>query len=244
MKKLLKKILPQKDKLPLETIAKIGAERVKSVNKLSDIEIKKRMIRINDDFNHAFKLLRRYPDTVTFFGSSQIDRNNKYYKQARHMAKLIVERLHLTIVSGGGPGIMEAGNRGARDAHGESVGMTIAIPQEQVNGYVTHSADFYYFFSRKVAMTFTSRAYVFFPGGFGTLDELFEILTLQKTGKIPDIPVILVGSEFWKPLDDFLNNIVYKKLGGIDKKNMTLYEIVDDPQEIISIIAGKPKEKL
>ena len=242
MKERLKKLLPAKKvTLPLQTIAKIGAARVGQVNKLSDVEIKKRMKRIDDDFHHAFKLLRKYPDTVTFFGSSQINSDNKYYKQARQTARLIVEQLHLTSVSGGGPGIMEAGNRGARDAHGDSVGMTIEIPQEQVNSYVTHSADFYYFFSRKVAMTFTSRAYVYFPGGFGTLDELFEILTLQKTGKIPNIPVILVGSEFWQPLDDFLNNVVYKKLGGITKENMELYTITDDSQEIIDIIAGKPK---
>lgn len=243
IQKKLKTVLPGKKlKLPLQAIAKIGAARVRHVNKLSATETKKRMKRIDDDFLEAFELLRKYPNTVTFFGSSRINEHNVYYKQARELARMIVEQLHLTIVSGGGPGIMEAGNRGARDAHGESVGMTIEIPQEQVNGYVTHSADFYYFFSRKVAMTFTSRAYIYFPGGFGTLDELFEILTLQKTGKIPNIPVVLYGSDFWKPLHEFLDNTVRKKLDGITKEDMELYVITDDPQEVIDIISGKPRK--
>src|SRR5688572_9391106 len=118
------------------------------------------MKRIDEDFRHAFKLLKKHPDTVTFFGSSTISRDHKYYKESREVARRIVTELRLTIVSGGGPRIMEAGNRGANDAHGNSVGMAIELPTEQVkNGYTTHSADFYYFFSRKVALTFTARAY-------------------------------------------------------------------------------------
>src|SRR5690606_5803531 len=113
-------------------------------------------------------------------------------------------------VSGAGPGIMEAANRGARDAKADSVGYAIQLPREQeVNRYVTHHADFYYFFSRKVALTFTARAYIYFPGGYGTLDELFEILTLKETGKIPPLPIILVGEDFWRPLVEFLEETVY-----------------------------------
>ena len=237
----LKKLIPKKKhKLPLQTIAKMGAEHV---NRLSDGEIKKRMKRIDDDFNRAFRLLRKHPDTVTFFGSSRLEPTSKYYKQARTLAELIVKELHLTIVSGGGPGIMEAANRGARDAQGESVGMDIELPKEQIkNGYVTHSADFYYFFSRKVALTFTARAYVYFPGGFGTLDELFEILTLKETGKIPAIPVILVGRDYWQPLHEFIQKVVYKKLDAISKNDMALYTIIDDPSEVLRVIAGKPKK--
>lgn len=241
MKEHLKKLLhKERAKLPLQTIAKIGAERV---SRLTDHEIKKRMKRIDDDFHKAFKLLRKHPDTVTFFGSSRIDRDDKYYKLARELAERIVRELHLTIVSGGGPGIMEASNRGARDAQGDSLGMDIELPKDQVrNGFVTHSVDFYYFFSRKVALTFTARAYLFFPGGYGTLDELFEILTLKETGKIPAIPVILVGSDYWNPLHEFVKKTVYKKTEAITKADLSLYTITDDLDEVLTIIAGQPRK--
>ncbi len=239
MKERLKKILPKKKmKLPLQTIAELGAARVHS---LTDAEIRKRMKRIDDDFHNAFRLLKKHPDTVTFFGSSRLKPSSKYYKRAQELAYRVVKELRLTVVSGGGPGIMEASNRGAREAQGESVGMDIELPKEQVkNGYVTHSADFYYFFSRKVALTFTARAYVYFPGGFGTLDELFEILTLKQTGKIPAIPIVLVGEDFWRPLDKFIENVVYAKVAAIDKDDMKLYTITDDADTTLDIIAGKP----
>lgn len=228
-----------KPKTPIVTIA-AGAERV--TKSLTDKELKKRMKRIDADFQQAFKLLRKHPDTVTFFGSSaSLPETDRYYKMARELAARIVTELHLTVVSGGGPGIMEAGNRGAREAHGDSVGMTIEIPTEHVNTYVTHSADFYYFFSRKVALTFTSRAYVYFPGGYGTLDELFEILTLQKTGKIPAIPIVLIGSEYWNSLHHFLKDVVWKKMGMIGKEHLELYTITDDLDEVLRLIAGRTK---
>lgn len=239
--KMLKKILPKrKVTLPLQTIAEHGAVRVAN---LSDKEIKERMKRIDEDFQTAFHLLRRHPDTVTFFGSSVIGQESKYYKMARTLARRIVEELHLTVVSGGGPGMMEAANRGANDAKGDSVGMTIELPKEQVkNGFVTHSADFYYFFSRKVALTFTARAYIYFPGGYGTLDELFEILTLKETGKIPAIPVVMVGSDYWGPLYEFLQKTVYKKVGAISEDDLSLFMITDDLDVVLDIIAGKPRK--
>lgn len=232
------RLIPKrKVKLPLQTIAQEGAKRV---NRLTDAEIKKRMRRIDDDFRRAFKLLKRHPDTVSIFGSSMLPRTSKYYAMARDMSRRIVEELHLTVVSGGGPGIMEAANHGARDAQGDSIGMTIELPREQVkNGYTTHSADFYYFFSRKVALTFTARAYIYFPGGFGTLDELFEILTLKETGKIPAIPVILMGKDYWRPLNDFIEKVVYKETRAISKADMELYVMTDDPKEVLRLIAGK-----
>lgn len=237
---MIRKLLGKtKVKLPLQDIAKLGAAHVSS---LSDSEIKLRMKRIDDDFKRAFRLLRRHPDTVSIFGSSVIKPESKYYKQARKLTKRIVAELHLTIVSGGGPGIMEAASRGARDAQGDSLGMDIELPKEQVkNGYVTHSADFYYFFSRKVALTFTARAYVYFPGGYGTLDELFEILTLKETGKIPAIPVILVGEDYWKPLHEFIKKVVYEQTGAIEKTDLQLYTMTDDEEEVLRIIAGQPK---
>lgn len=240
--KIIKKILPKrKIILPLQTIAEHGAERVQS---LTDKEIKERMKRIDEDFRTAFRLLRRHPDTVTFFGSSVIGQESEYYELARTLARRVVQELHLTVVSGGGPGVMEAANRGARDAKGDSVGMTIELPKEQVNnGFVTHSADFYYFFSRKVALTFTARAYIYFPGGYGTLDELFEILTLKETGKIPAIPVVMVGTDYWGPLEEFLHKIVYKKVGAISKDDLDLFTITDDLDAVLDIIAGKARTK-
>lgn len=238
---MIKKLLAnRKVKLSLQDIAQLGA---KHVNALTDKEIKLRMKRIDDDFMRAFHLLRKHPDTVTFFGSSMIAQDSKYYGLARELAKRVVSELRLTVVSGGGPGIMEAGNRGAREAKGDSVGMTIELPQEQVNSYVTHSADFYYFFSRKVALAFTARAFVYFPGGFGTLDELFEILTLQKTGRIPAIPVVLVGSDYWNELQKFLEQTVLKKTGAVTKDDLKLYTITDNLDEVLGIIAGKPRMK-
>jgi len=240
VKRAIKKLLNNKKKkdanLPLRTIAAEGALRI---NELTDEEIKERMKRIDEDFMHAFMLLREHPDTVTFFGSSVLPQSSKYCHMARELAGRVVKELHLTIVSGGGPGIMEASNRGAVDAKGDSVGMSIELPKEQVtNRYATHSADFYYFFSRKVALTFTARAYVYFPGGFGTLDELFEIITLKQTGKIPAIPIILIGKDYWDPLNDFVHKIIYTKIGAIDKEDMDLYTITDDLDEVLKIIGG------
>lgn len=221
---------------------------------LDDTDVKNRMKRINKDFNLAFKLLRYHTDTVTFFGSARFNEKNQYYQQARDLASKISQELKLTIVSGGGPGIMEAANRGASEAcsdpkheHysnkneplicGDSIAMTIELPQEQVtNPYVNHSAEFYYFFSRKVALAYAARAYICFPGGFGTLDEFFEVLTLKQTGKIPPIPIILCGKEFWQPLLDFIDNTVYAHAKAINKDDSKLYQLSDDPNEIIKLI--------
>ena len=229
----------KKSKKHLSPLQFIAAEEARQRHELTKGEIKHRMERIEHDFHLAFKLLKGHPSTVSFFGSSVLPQNGKYCLQARELARRIVAELGLTVVSVAGPGIMEAANRGAYEAHGDSVGMAIQLPHEQdTNHYVTRSADFYYFFSRKMALTFTARAYIFFPGGYGTLDELFEILTLKKTGKIPHIPIILVGSDFWKPLDEFLKNDVYKT-GTITKADMDLYRITDDLDEVVRRIAGK-----
>lgn len=228
---------PKKRQSALQFIA---AEEARQRHELSNAEIKERMERIDHDFRLAFKLLRGHPSTVTFFGSSVIPETDKYYANARKLSRMIVEQLGLTVVSGAGPGIMEAANRGAFEAKGDSVGMAIQLPHEQdTNHYVTRSADFYYFFSRKVALTFTARAYVFFPGGYGTLDELFEILTLKKNGKIPPIPIILFESDFWNPLHHYLKETVYEKTKAITKGDMDLYVITDDMDEVLNILAGR-----
>ena len=218
----------------------IASEEARQRHELTDAEIRGRMERIDHDFRLAFKLLKGHPSTVSFFGSSVIPETSEYYAHARKLSRMVVEQLGLTVVSGAGPGIMEAANRGAYEANGDSVGIAIQLPHEQdTNSYVTRSANFYYFFSRKMALTFTARAYVFFPGGYGTLDELFEILTLKKNGKIPSIPIVLVESDFWNPLHHYLEKTVFEKTKAITKADMDLYVITDDLDEVLNIIAGK-----
>ncbi len=221
---------------PMQFMAR---EEARQRRALSEKEMKLRMERIEHDFRAAFKLLKGHTSTVSFFGSSVLPQNNKYCVQARELSRRIVAELGLTVVSGAGPGIMEAANRGAYEAHGDSVGMSIQLPHEQTtNRYVTRSADFYYFFSRKMALTFTARAYIFFPGGFGTLDELTEILTLKTTDKIPRIPVILVGKDYWQPFENFLENQLHG-IGAITKEDLKSYHLTDDLDEVIDIVAGK-----
>lgn len=197
----------------------------------------KRIRQINKEFKQTFKLLKRHQNTVTFFGSARIKQDNEHYRAARQLADMIVKETGASIITGGGPGIMEAANHGAADENGISIGMTIQLPHEQVtNSYVNRSIDYYYFFSRKVALSFAARAYIYFPGGFGTLDELFEILTLKQTGRIKPIPIILVGSEFWNPLDLFIKNYLIEKNKTINPEDKDLYIISDDLEKIVEIV--------
>lgn len=197
---------------------------------------------IHDEFKRGFDLIQKYPKTVSFFGSARFTAENEHYKQAQTLASKIVKELPgYAVVTGGGPGIMEAGARGASEAGGVSVGMTIRLPHEQRdNPYLTESADFKYFFSRKTLLTFSAEAFVFFPGGFGTLDEFFDVLTLVQTGKIPRVPIILVGRDFWKPLAAFIEAHILVAHKAINPEDMNLYRITDNYDEIIDIIRKAP----
>lgn len=211
---------------------------------LTGIELKnnarKRMATINNEFRHTFKFLRNYPHSVSFFGSSRFGEDNKYYIQARSLAGRIVKETKYSVITGGGPGIMEAANRGAYEAGGKSIGMNIILPHEQkVNEFLTAHVRFYYFFIRKVALSFSAEAFIFFPGGFGTLDEFFEIITLLQTRKIPDVPVICVGKDYW---NNILNDAIamrdqFKTISPGDEK---IFHITDDEDEIINIIKKAP----
>lgn len=199
----------------------------------------KRMRQINREFKQAFHLLKDHDNTVTFFGSARLPETSQDYKRARQLADMIVRETGASVITGGGPGIMEAANRGAADEHGISIGMTIQLPHEQTtNDYVNRSMDFYYFFSRKVALSFAARAYIYFPGGFGTLDELFEILTLKQTNRIKQIPIVLVGSDFWNPLDRFIEETLAERYEVIDLFDRDLYKITDDLDEVVEIVKG------
>lgn len=200
----------------------------------------KRVNLINKEFKDGFEFLINHPKSVTFFGSSRLPDGDIYYEKARSIASKIVHALGYSVVTGGGPGVMEAANKGAFEAKGKSLGLNIKLPTEQViNPFLTHSMEFHYFFSRKVCLSFSAEAYLFFPGGFGTLDELTEILTLIQTHKIEKVPIVLVGNEFWKAFDTFMREHLLKK-DLIDAEDLNLYKITEDESKIIEIIRNAP----
>ncbi len=199
-------------------------------------EIKKRLSLIDNEFNRGFDFIKTQEKSVTFFGSARFTEDNEHYQRARRVGYKL-GKLGYSVLTGGGPGIMEGANRGAYEAEGKSLGLNIKLPHEQVrNPYLTDSVDFYYFFTRKVMLTFSAEAYIFFPGGFGTLDEFFEILTLVQTNKIERVPLILVGNEFWQNLDHFIHKEMYLNNSAVDEEDMKFYTITQDEDEIIDII--------
>jgi len=186
------------------------------------------------DLNQVIIAQREYHDGVTVFGSRKLDEDNKYYIKARELGKKLAENGHI-VITGGGPGIMEAANRGAYEAGGVSLGFNISIPTEQnVNSYVTESFEYLYFATRKLALVSSSKIWVFFPGGFGTLDELFEVLTLVRDGKAAKVPIFLVGSKFWKKLDSFFRSESHID-EEFDLSDTDLYQITDDIDEIVEV---------
>ncbi|PCI29846.1 TIGR00730 family Rossman fold protein [Candidatus Wolfebacteria bacterium] len=205
-------------------------------------ELNDRMDNINTEFRKGFEFIQSHPKSVTVFGSARFPEDHHDYKKARSVAGRISKELGYAIITGGGPGIMEAANRGAFENDGISLGLTIELPSEQrVNPYITDHIGFHYFFSRKVALSFSAEAYIYFPGGFGTLDELFEILTLIQTGKIDGAPpVILVGKDYWEPLDSYMKDMLLEKHEAIDECDLNLYTITDDEDEILEIVKNAP----
>lgn len=196
---------------------------------------------INEEFRRGLAFIKQYPKTVTFFGSARFDPEHDCYKKAYTLANKISKELGFSIVTGGGPGIMEAANKGAYDAGGDSLGLNIDLPKEQVlNPYVKDSVEFYYFFVRKVVLSFSASAYVIFPGGFGTMDEFMEILELVQTRKMPSVPLILVGEEYWRPLDMYFKNTFLMEYKTINVEDTDLYTITDDEQKIMEIIKKVP----
>ncbi|MDP3881222.1 MAG: TIGR00730 family Rossman fold protein [bacterium] len=207
-------------------------------------EVQKTNSRVARELAEGLKAIHSYPKSVTFFGSARFDQNHPYYKKARYLATHIC-RLGYAVVTGGSAGIMEAGNRGTYESCGSGVGFNIELPHEQiVNPYVTHGVNFHYFFTRKVALTFSAEVYVYFPGGFGTLDELFEILTLVQTGKIDKVPIVLIGSQYWNPLDKFIKETLLQEFKTISEEDPKLYKITDDMDEVLGIIENAKLRRL
>ncbi len=195
-----------------------------------------RVFRIMSEFVQGFELLREHGLAVTFWGSARTNPDNKYYKAAEDLASRLAQK-GFSVISGGGPGIMEASNVGAYKVGGKSVGLNIQLPFEQkLNPYTTESLNFDFFFSRKVMLTFASEVYVYFPGGFGTLDEFFEIVTLIQTKKIEPIPVVLYGKEYWSPLIQFFKQDLLEKYETISQEDLDLFHVVDSVDEAYKYI--------
>lgn len=192
-----------------------------------------RMFRIISEFADGFDKLSDTGPAISIFGSARLEPSDTYYQATVDIAKRFVEE-GFAVISGGGPGIMEAANRGA--THGKSIGLNIELPHEQVpNPYQNQPLDFRYFFTRKVMFLKYSMGYICMPGGFGTLDETFESLTLLQTGRISKMPIVLFGSEFWQGLVDWMQAQLVKK-GLIDQSDFSLFTVTDDIEEAVAII--------
>ena len=202
-----------------------------------------RIFRIMSEFVDGFEVMSAVGPAVSIFGSSRATPDDRYYKQAQALAAKFVEQ-GLAVITGGGPGIMEAANKGAIEAGGTSVGLNITLPEEQLpNKYQNVALDFRYFFCRKVMFVKYALAFVCFPGGFGTMDEFFESMTLIQTEKSRKMPVVLFGSEFWEPLRKWMETIMRDQHGYIGPDDLGLFHIVDDLDEAVScVISGCPDE--
>ena len=190
-----------------------------------------RVFRIMSEFVTGFELLRKYGLAATFFGSARVTPGDPTYKDAEELAARLAKK-KFSIITGGGGGIMEAANVGAFKVGGNSVGLNIELPSEQkLNPYTTESQQFDFFFSRKVMLSFASEVYIYFPGGFGTFDELFELVTLIQTKKIERIPIVLFGSDFWEPFLALITKKMQKEYKTIAKEDLDLFQIVDSVDE-------------
>lgn len=194
-----------------------------------------RVFRIQSELVEGFETLNELGPAVTIFGGARFSNGNKYYRDAVTLSKMLADD-GFAIITGGGPGIMEGANKGAKKGKAHSVGLNIEIPAEQVpNKYQDVTLSFRYFFIRKLMFIKYAIAYIIFPGGFGTMDELFEALTLVQTRRIESFPVILYGSEYWKGLVDWMKTTLVPN-GAIGKEDFSFFSIVDTPEEVRFLI--------
>ncbi len=196
-----------------------------------------RSLRIMGEFVEGFDALAGIGPAVSVFGSARVGRSDRFYRMARSLARRLAKRGY-AVITGGGPGIMEAANRGAREAGGVSVGCNIELPFEQgLNEFVTLGMEFRYFFVRKTMFVKYAEAFCIFPGGFGTLDELFEALTLIQTGKAPNFPVVLFGIDYWSGLMDWLH-VTAMAEGKVSPEDLTLFTVTDSVTEAVAVIVA------
>jgi uncharacterized protein (TIGR00730 family) len=199
-----------------------------------------RSLRILSEFVEGFDALAEVGPAVSVFGSARIKADHRYYRQARDLGRKLAEAGY-AVITGGGPGIMEAANRGCRDGGGLSIGCNIELPMEQgLNPYVDLGVEFRYFFARKVMFVKYADAFVIFPGGYGTLDELFEALTLIQTKKVQDFPVIMMGTDYWAGMVDWIRAAMLAE-AAINPEDVDLLRLTDDPAEAVHIIEAYQK---
>jgi len=210
-------------------------ERQQYVVDALSIEESWRVFRIMAEFVDAIETMSRIHNAVSIFGSARVEPEDKYYQKAEKLGLLLAQN-GFNVITGGGPGIMEAANKGATAGGGKSVGMNIRLPFEQKpNPYANIHVDYKYFFIRKVMFVKYAVAYIILPGGFGTMDELFEALTLIQTRRIKSFPVILMGSEYWQGLFNWLKKIMLAE-GKITPADINLIQIIDEPEEAVQHI--------
>lgn len=197
-----------------------------------------RVLKIMGEFVEGFEFISELKGkTASVFGGTRFTPEHSVYKEAEKLGKLLVKEGY-TVVTGGGPGIMEAANKGAYEAGGNSVGMNISLPSEQIfNKYLNKSENFHYFFIRKTMLSMASSVYVFFPGGFGTLDEFFEMLTLLQTKKLShSVTIIAVGKEYWQPLFNWFSSDLCGKHKTINKEDLKLFKMADTAEDAVRLV--------
>lgn len=193
------------------------------------------------DLGSGLQIIRTFPQGVTIFGSARLSQDSKYCKMAYKLGRLLAENGH-AVITGGGPGIMEAASHGAYEIGGRTIGLNITLAHEQhPNPYLTDCITFEYFFARKVSLAMAAKVFVFMPGGFGTMDELSEVLCLMQEGKMPKMPVFLVGSDYWKGFDKMIGKMIVLKL--ITAKDTGIFKITDRLEDVVEAAnkIGHPK---
>jgi len=229
-------MLSTKQTIPEKEVRLPASRVVELLEAHNDCTSPWRILKVMSEFVDGFDFLKQYDKAVTFFGSARCHSKDKIYLEATKLAYMLAKE-GFAIVTGGGPGVMEAANKGAHKAGGRSLGLNIQLPREQrVNPYVKESESFKYFFTRKVMLAFASQLYIYFPGGFGTLDEFFEIVTLIQTKKMDPVPIVLVGKKYWNPLLTWTKNDICNRYHMISKEDMNLYHLVDSAEEAFEFI--------
>ena len=210
----------------------IAAEEAAVRSTLTDED---RVARISEELRMGFEALAQVGAAASFFGSARTQPDDPDYRLARETARIVGES-GLTIITGGGPGLMEAANRGAKDAGAMSVGLNIELPfEEGANPYLDIALEFHYFFTRKIMFVRYASGFVVFPGGFGTMDELWEALTLIQTGKIVEFPVVLVGTDYWRGMIEWVSDRMLGE-GNISADDLDLFTVTDDPEEVRDLL--------
>lgn len=201
---------------------------------IGNAEEAERLDRIEEEFRRAFDFLAELPKSVSFFGSSKSQPGTRNYEKARELGARFASEKQVAVVTGGGPGIMEAANRGALEAGGISAGLGIELTTgEGHNQFTNRAMSFHYFFARKMALSFAASMYIFFPGGFGTMDEFFELVTLVQLKKIERVPIFCFGASYWEPLERFFDYYMLRHDRLIDPEDLKLYTITDDVNLIL-----------